>query len=67
MTPNAQAIPTGPQQMTRHSRRQMSDKTIAHLFIWPTLLLLIVMNIFPLFYSLYLSFNDYSVIANEPP
>ena len=48
-------------------RRQMSDKTIAHLFIWPTLILLIVMNIFPLFYSLYLSFNDYSVIANQPP
>ncbi len=45
----------------------MSDKTIAHFFIWPTLILLIVMNIFPLFYSLYLSFNDYSVIAKEPP
>ena len=67
MTPNAQAIPAGPQRMTQHGRRQMSDKTIAHLFIWPTLILLIVMNIFPLFYSLYLSFNDYSVIANEPP
>ncbi|MCZ7540466.1 MAG: sugar ABC transporter permease [Anaerolineae bacterium] len=67
MTSNAQAIPAGPQRMTQHGRRQMSDKTIAHLFIWPTLLLLIVMNIFPLFYSLYLSFNDYSVIANEPP
>jgi len=67
MTSNAQAIPAGPQRMTQHGRRQMSDKVIAHLFIWPTLLLLIVMNIFPLFYSLYLSFNDYSVIANEPP
>lgn len=25
------------------------------------------MNIFPLFYSLYLSFNDYSVIGSDPP
>ncbi len=33
----------------------------------PTLILLIVMNIFPLFYSMYLSFNDYSVIGNDPP
>ncbi len=67
MTPNAQAISASRERMTQHGRRQMSDKTIAHLFIWPTLILLIVMNIFPLFYSLYLSFNDYSVIANEPP
>ncbi len=37
------------------------------LFIMPTLILLIVINIFPLLYSLYLSFTEYSVIANEPP
>ena len=37
-----------------------------HLFIWPTLILLIAMNLFPLFYSLYLSFTDYSAIANKP-
>ncbi|GAB4418134.1 MAG: sugar ABC transporter permease [Anaerolineae bacterium] len=60
----AMAVSPTPRQ---YQRRQMSDRTIAHLFIWPTLILLILMNIFPLFYSLYLSFNDYSVIANEPP
>jgi multiple sugar transport system permease protein len=38
-----------------------------NLFIWPTLILLIVMNIFPLFWSLYLSFTDYSAIARQPP
>jgi multiple sugar transport system permease protein len=37
------------------------------LFIFPTLILLIAMNIFPLFYSLYLSFTDYSAIARKPP
>jgi multiple sugar transport system permease protein len=48
-------------------RRHLSDGRIATLFIMPTLVLLILMNVFPLFYSLYLSFNDYSVIADEPP
>jgi multiple sugar transport system permease protein len=49
------------------ARRQMSDRSIMNLFIWPTLILLILINIFPLFYSLYLSFTNYSVIANQPP
>lgn len=66
-TVKAQAIPASAERARRHGRRQMSDKTIAQLFIWPTLIILIAMNVFPLFYSLYLSFNDYSVIANEPP
>jgi multiple sugar transport system permease protein len=37
------------------------------LFIWPTLILLILMNVFPLFYSLYLSFTDYSAIGRTAP
>jgi multiple sugar transport system permease protein len=37
------------------------------LFILPTMILLIVMNIFPLIYSLYLSFTNYSVISSAPP
>lgn len=57
----AQAVP----QLS--GRRHLSDGRIATLFIMPTLVLLILMNVFPLFYSLYLSFTDYSVIANEPP
>jgi len=48
-------------------RRQISDVRIIQLFILPTIILLIVMNIFPLIYSLYLSFTNYSVIANEAP
>ncbi len=48
-------------------RRQVGDRTIANLFIVPTLILLIVINIFPLFYSLYLSFTKYSAIAKAPP
>jgi len=57
------AQPTG----TRSVQRQMSDRKIILWFILPTIILLIVMNIFPLIYSLYLSFTNYSVIADKQP
>lgn len=47
--------------------RTLSDRSIQWLFIAPTLILLVLLNIFPLFYSLYLSFTDYSAIAKAPP
>ncbi|MBM3708902.1 MAG: sugar ABC transporter permease [Actinobacteria bacterium] len=40
--------------------RSMRDQTLLRLFILPTIILLIVINIFPLFWSLILSFSDYS-------
>ena len=49
------------------SNRGLSDNAIRNLFIWPTLILLIVINLFPLVYSLYLSFTDYSAIAKAAP
>lgn len=52
---------------TSRQRRHLSDRAIQNLFIWPTLILLILVNFFPLFYSLYLSFTDYSAIANQAP
>jgi len=48
-------------------RRTLSDRAILNLFIWPTLILLIAFNIFPLFYSLFLSFTDYSAVAAKAP
>lgn len=45
----------------------MSDGAIVRLFIMPTIIILILMGIFPLFYSLYLSFTEYSVINTTPP
>jgi multiple sugar transport system permease protein len=54
-------------EQRRHRRRHLSDRAIRNLFIWPTLALLIAMNVFPLFYSLYLSFTDYSAITREAP
>ena len=52
---------------TDATQRQMSDVRLVQLFIGPALLLLILMNIFPLIYSLYLSFTDYSVIGDAAP
>jgi len=49
------------------ARRGMSDLTIRNLFIIPTLAFLILINIFPLFYSLILSFADYSAVSGDPP
>lgn len=49
------------------ARRQLSDGRIVQFFILPTIILLILMNIFPLIYSLFLSFTEYSVISDAPP
>jgi multiple sugar transport system permease protein len=48
-------------------QRHLSNRAIVNLFIWPTLLLLIAMNVFPLMYSLYLGFTNYSAIAQKAP
>ena len=48
-------------------QRHLSNRAITNLFIWPTLALLIAMNVFPLFYSLYLSFTSYSVLVRQAP
>ena len=51
----------------RPRQRHLSDRAIINLFIWPTLILLILMNVLPLIYSLYLSFTDYSAVGNQAP
>src|SRR5215208_723607 len=44
--------------------RFLSDRMLAWLFIGPTLLLLLAINIFPLIWTIYLSFTDYR--SNRP-
>jgi multiple sugar transport system permease protein len=39
---------------------------VGNLFLLPTVLLLVAMNVFPLFWSLYLSFCKYTDTANDP-
>ena len=51
----------------RPRQRHLSDRAIINLFIWPTLILLILMNVVPLVYSLYLSFTEYSAVSSQPP
>jgi multiple sugar transport system permease protein len=58
---------SAPSTQTKPRRRGLSDKAIVSLFIWPTLILLIAWNVFPLFYSLYLSFTSYSAIVPKAP
>jgi len=44
--------------------RALGDRSVAWLFIAPTILLLLAINIFPLFWTIYLSFTNYK--ANRP-
>ena len=48
-------------------RPAFSDRGIANLFLLPTVLLLVGMNLFPLIWSLYLSFCKYEATANLAP
>ena len=48
-------------------RRALTDRAVANLFLLPTVLLLVALNIFPLLWSLYLSFCKYTATdANTP-
>jgi multiple sugar transport system permease protein len=48
------------------ARRGLSDLSIRNLFIIPTIVFLIVVNIFPLIYSLGYSFTDFRASSNTP-
>lgn len=51
---------------SRAATRGLSDIAIRNLFIIPTIVFLIVFNIFPLIYSLGYSFTDFRASANTP-
>lgn len=51
---------------SRAAARGWSDLTIRNMFIIPTILFLIVFNIFPLLYSLGYSFTDFRASTNAP-
>ncbi|MER8917555.1 sugar ABC transporter permease [Mesorhizobium sp. M0761] len=51
---------------SRAAARGLSDMSIRNLFIIPTILFLIVFNIFPLIYSLGYSFTDFRASTNAP-
>lgn len=62
----ATAVMTTLDQRSRAAARGMSDLSIRNLFIIPTIVFLIVFNIFPLLYSLGYSFTDFRASTNEP-
>jgi len=43
----------------------LSERALMHLFLWPTLLLLLFITVFPLIWSLCLSFTEYSVVHDS--
>src|SRR5262249_61150521 len=51
---------------SRAATRGWSDLSIRNLFIIPTIVFLIVFNIFPLIYSLGFSFTDYAANRSVP-
>jgi multiple sugar transport system permease protein len=51
---------------SRAATRGMSDLAIRNMFIIPTIVFLIVFNIFPLLYSLGYSFTDFRASTNAP-
>ncbi len=42
----------------------LNDRVLTHLFVWPSMGLLLFVTVFPLIWSLYLSFTSYSVIRD---
>ncbi|WP_421725849.1 carbohydrate ABC transporter permease [Bauldia sp.] len=52
---------------SRAATRGWTDLTIRNAFIFPTIIFLIVFNIFPLLYSLGLSFTEFRASLNQPP
>jgi multiple sugar transport system permease protein len=64
--PLATAVIASLDPASRAAARGWSDLTIRNLFIIPTILFLIVFNIFPLIYSLGYSFTDFRASMNDP-
>lgn len=62
----ATVVMTSLDSKSRAASRGLSDIKIRNLFILPTILFLIVFNIFPLIYSLGYSFTDFRASTNAP-
>ena len=62
----ATAVLTSLDPASRAASRGMSDMAIRNLFIIPTVLFLIVFNVFPLIYSLGYSFTDFRASTSAP-
>jgi len=63
ITPIDRVVTATPKRL-RHGIRGMSDRAISWLFVGPTILLLLAINIFPLIWTIRLSFTNYR--ANRP-
>lgn len=64
---NSSNPPQSKSVTVRSQQGRVSDRRIMLWFIMPTMILLILMNIFPLIYTLFLSFTNYSVTSDKAP
>ncbi len=62
----SRALPTGSQRIA-HRVKGLSDKAIAWIFIGPTILLLLAVNIFPLIWTIRLSLTNYRANRTAEP
>ena len=53
-----------PHHALPHKVRGLSDRAVVWLFVTPTILVLLAINIFPLLWTIWLSFTNYR--ANRP-
>src|SRR4028119_1370032 len=67
VTTRTETVGAQEQSAPPQGMRARSDRAIANLFLLPTILLLMAMNLFPLFWSLFLSFNKYKADAPRVP
>jgi multiple sugar transport system permease protein len=55
-------MPAGARSRTEAWRRAHSERLVRAAFIWPALLVILLLSVFPLFASLYLSFSDLELV-----
>jgi multiple sugar transport system permease protein len=64
-TPVTRAASATPQRVARKIRG-LSDRAIAWIFVGPTIFLLLAINIFPLIWTIRLSFTNFKANRNRP-
>ena len=67
MIDDTQARVSQPPAAPSGTIRGLSDRAVAWLFVAPTILLLLAINIFPLIWTIRLSLTNYRANRNEPP
>ncbi len=63
---SSDAVATAKLAAVNGTLRSLSDKSMAWIFVAPTMLLLVAINIFPLIWTIYLSFTNFKANRSTP-